>query len=82
MNNHPQFHLFPCQTKRKVDSLKPLGLSAWHRGYTCRPRLACGDRTLLALRNYFITESGTRRDLSLAFSVHGKCKLTHPLELS
>ena len=78
MNGKPQFQLFPCQTKRKVDSLKPLGLSAWHRGYVCRPVLACGERTLTALRNYFITEAGTRRDLSQPFAVHGKCKVEHP----
>ena len=67
MNNQPNVHLFPCQARRKVDSLKLLGLSAWHRGYTCRPQLACGARTLIALRNYFITDSGTRRDLSLPY---------------
>ena len=72
MNNQPNFHLFPCQAERKVVSLKPLGLSVWHRGYTCRPQLACGERTLIALRNYFITDSGTRRGLSLPFIVHSK----------
>ena len=78
MNKHPKFQLFPCQTKRKVDSLKPLGLSAWHRGYVCRPVLACGERTLTAVRGYFITDSGTRRDLSQPFNVHGTCKIQHP----
>ncbi len=80
MNNHPNFHLFPCLNKRKVDSLKPLGLSAWHRGYHCRPVLACGNATLQTLRDYFVTESGTRRDLSMPFPVSGQCLLQHPSE--
>lgn len=81
MNKHYSFRLFPCPNKRKVDSLRPLGLSAWHRGYSCRPKLACGERTVNALRKYFVTENGTRRDLSVPFSVHGRCNLDHPAEL-
>ena len=87
MNNHEHFHLFSCPSKRKVDSLRPLDLSAWHRGYSCRPKLACGERTMMALRRYFVLCDGKRKKtwprsaVSCAWSVQYRSPYGYPVTL-
>ena len=65
---------------------KSMFISVNHSQLGPKPPCACMQRKftegLNALRQYFVTENGTRRDLSLPFYVHGRCKIEHPTDLS
>ena len=57
---------------KRATSLQHLGSSQWHKGIRCRPQLTCGDEAAKLLREFFCTETGTKRSLNRVFAIKRK----------
>ena len=57
---------------KRATSLQHLGSSQWHKGIRCRPQLTCGDEAARLLREFFCTETGTKRSLNRVFAIKRK----------
>jgi len=72
LEKHGNLLQWPKQLNHRPKSIALIGLSTKQFGYSCRPKLASGDKAVLILREYFCGNGFTRRDMKAPLSIPTK----------
>ena len=72
LEKHGNLLQWPKQLNHRPKSIALIGLSTKQFGYSCRPKLASGDKAVLILREYFSGNGFTRRDMKAPLSIPTK----------
>ena len=70
--------LFPANFLRRSLSLRDLGCSAWYRGFDKRPALTHRFEAAEILHRYFVTSTGTHRNMKRHLELNLKSPGPHP----
>ena len=70
--------LFPANIQRRSFSLRDLGCSAWYRGFDKGPTLTHRFEAAEILHRYFVTATGTHRNMKRHLDLNLKSPKPHP----
>lgn len=70
--------LFPANVLRRSLSLRDLGCSAWYRGFDKRPTLTHRYDAAEILHRFFVTTTGTHRNMKRQLDLDLKSAKSHP----